>query len=245
MRTSLLSLLLCAALAPTLTGCDEMLGHEKIKGNGNVVKQTRQTARFDQLELKGNMDVYIRQGEQQEVVVEIDENIQPYIILEENEGELEIKQKDNTSLRTNRATKVYITVADLRLISLSGSGNININGKFVAGDKLAFSLSGSGNIKSDELDAPRIEADMAGSGDISLKGNTREVKVDIAGSADFHGTDLLAENAEVNIAGSGDAHVYASMRVTASIAGSGDVRYRGDAIATTSSVVGSGSLRKE
>lgn len=245
MRTLVTCVILSVAAMPLFTGCDVIIGRETVRGNGHIIKQDRPTAPFDELELQGSMDVYVTIGAEQKVTVETDENIQPFIELEENAGELAINQKDNTSISTNRGVKVYVTTPKLENISLSGTGNIYLDGKFVSTDRIKFSLSGSGNLKAREVDAPIVEARLTGSGNIYIKGKTRDVEVDIEGSADFMGEDLLAENAKVNIAGSGDAHVYASLKIDANIAGSGDVKYRGNAPTISSSIAGSGSVKKD
>lgn len=245
MRKLFTCLLLCISGLTMLSACDEMMGRERIKGSGHVVKQTREVREFSGVDLRGNMNIYISQGAVRKVEVETDDNVQEYIELEEDGGQLIVKQRNNTSISTNRDIRVYITVPSLNDVSISGSGNIYIKDKFTSTDRMAFSISGSGNLKAGDIDAPEVRADIAGSGNMELKGNTRDVKVSIAGSSDFLGSELLAENVNVDIAGSGDAHVYASMKLEANIAGSGDVRYRGDATVSNMSIVGSGSVRKE
>jgi hypothetical protein len=245
MRKLFTYLLLCISGLTMLSACDEMMGRERVKGNGHVVKQNREVPEFHGIDLRGNMNIYISQGAARKVEVETDDNIQAYIELEEEDGQLIVKQRNNTSISTNRDIRVYITVPSLNDVAISGSGNIYMKDKFVSKDRLAFSISGSGNIKAGNIDAPEVRADIAGSGNMELKGSTRDVKVSIAGSSDFLGSELLAENVNVDIAGSGDAHVYASMKLEANIAGSGDVRYRGDATVSNMSIVGSGSVRKE
>ncbi|UYQ91833.1 DUF2807 domain-containing protein [Chitinophaga horti] len=245
MRNIFTCLLLAVTTVFVFSGCDEMIGNERVKGNGHVVKQAREVVPFQRIDIRGSMDVYIHQGATARVEIETDENVQPYIELEAEEGELIVKQRNNTSIRTSKPVRVYITVASLDAVSLSGSGNIYMKDKFTADDKMLFSLSGSGVIKAAELDAPSVDVEIAGSGDMELKGKTRDMNVSIAGSSNFHGSELLAENVKVDISGSGDAHVYASIKIEANIAGSGDVRYRGDATAGNTSIVGSGSVRKE
>ncbi|MCK7557349.1 DUF2807 domain-containing protein [Chitinophaga sedimenti] len=185
MRKLFTCLLLCISGLTMLSACDEMMGRERIKGSGHVVKQTREVREFSGVDLRGNMNIYISQGAVRKVEVETDDNVQEYIELEEDGGQLIVKQRNNTSISTNRDIRVYITVPSLNDVSISGSGNIYIKDKFTSTDRMAFSISGSGNLKAGDIDAPEVRADIAGSGNMELKGNTRDVKVSIAGSSDF------------------------------------------------------------
>ena len=54
------------------------------------------------------------------------------------------------------------------------------------------------------------------------------LEVHIAGSGNYRGGDLKAENASVDIAGSGDASYLPITTLKASVAGSGNVTYRGN-----------------
>ena len=80
-------------------------------------------------------------------------------------------------------------------------------------------------------------------GIIELAGETKDVTVKIAGSGNFKGEKLKAENVETHIAGSGDAKVFADVKLDVHIAGSGSVFYKGNA-SVTQKIVGSGEVKK-
>ena len=50
---------------------------------------------------------------------------------------------------------------------------------------------------------------LAGSGDITLKGTTKDLTTKIAGSGDFNGSNLSSKNVTAKITGSGDISVFA------------------------------------
>ncbi len=86
--------------------------------------------------------------------------------------------------------------------------------------------------------------EIAGSGDVRAKGKTGTVAIRVSGSGDVHLGDLEARDGNVEVSGSGDVEVWASDSLLISVAGSGDVIYRGDPPKVTKSVAGSGSIRK-
>jgi len=94
-----------------------------------------------------------------------------------------------------------------------------------------------------EVDAPRLAAEVSGSGSIYLKGQTKDVELDLTGAGHAHCYELLAENTKVDITGAGSAEVYASVRLKADVSGAGSVNYKGNA-EVSQSVSGAGSVNK-
>lgn len=88
-----------------------------------------------------------------------------------------------------------------------------------------------------------MKADIAGSGNIHITGETKDELIKIAGHGDYKGEDLKAENAEIHIAGSGNVKVFADNKLEIHIAGSGDVYYKGNAT-IEQHIAGSGTIKK-
>jgi hypothetical protein len=238
--------LLCQAIVASsasvlLYSCD-VIGQNRVKGNGHVIKEERQVAPFHRIKVEGSMNVYLTQGAAKAAVIEAEDNIAPLVELVEEEGRLVVRLKRGVSISTHKDLNVFLTTPEVNEASLAGSGDLKLDGKFTSRSDVKFSLSGSGNLKG-EINAPAVKASIAGSGDMNLKGETKEMSLSIAGSGNFEGDELLSENVNVNIAGSGDADVYASVKLDAKIAGSGNVNYKGTP-QISSSVAGSGSISK-
>jgi hypothetical protein len=235
------SLLHCTTLillAFTLFSCNG----RHIKGSGHVTKSSRKLGSYNQIEVKGSMDVYLTQGPEQEAVIEGDDNLIQYIELVEEGDKLIIRQKDHVSLSYRNEIKIRLTAPDVKSLGLSGSGNIKLINTLDNDDAVALATSGSGDIEG-AVHAPEVSASITGSGNIEVSGETRDLEVNIAGSGNFAGKSLMAENANVNIAGSGDADVHASVKLEAKVVGSGDVNYGGNP-EVSSKIMGSGGVSK-
>ena len=83
---------------------------------------------------------------------------------------------------------------------------------------------------------------IKGSGDVYAAGIADKVDVEIMGSGDVRARKLVAREAAVKIAASGDAEVHAREKLTASVSGSGEVRYAGSPANVSKTVRGSGSV---
>lgn len=222
-------------------GCN-WIGIHTVTGNGNIATENRSVAGFSEVSIGGPFVVELTQGENYAVRIETDENLIRYINFDKDGRRLKIKVHNGVNIRSKHGVKVYISMPEVRAVSFAGSGKVMVKGKLVADKKLDFSVAGSGDIEAD-IDCPEVDADIAGSGTIKLSGQTREVKIDIAGSGDFKAENLLSERAKISIAGSGSAWVFASTNLDISIAGSGDVYYKGNPGNIKRSVAGSGNIK--
>jgi hypothetical protein len=108
-----------------------------------------------------------------------------------------------------------------------------------------FALNGSGRLEIDDYDQPDLELDVAGSGEVSVRGKTRRADLEIAGSGEADLDALTLTSARVSVAGSGDARLAPTAAAEVSIAGSGDVTLRRRPPSLTSSISGSGALNFE
>src|SRR5215212_5144174 len=122
---------------------------QTIKGNGQVKKESRTVSDFTSLASHGSMDVQIAYGNSNNIEVEADENLLPYIETTVESGVLSIKSKKNVNLKSKSRMVVYVTMNKMNSLQLSGSGNINGQGAFSNTGKTKIGVSGSGNIKLD------------------------------------------------------------------------------------------------
>ncbi len=234
-------LLFLTVIMLTATSC-RWFGYKRVVGNGNLETQDRPIQRAERIKLAGSYDVEITQGPTTSVKVEADENILPFILTRSEDGFLIIKSKDHVSLSTDNTIKIYITTPKLEQVNLAGSGNIIGKSKFTGGDKLTLKIAGAGDMKM-EVNTPSIEAEIAGSGSMTLTGETRDQRIRISGVGDYIGEALKSENAVVKIAGSGNVKLFAAATMDVNIAGVGSVYYKGSPT-VKQHVAGSGEVKK-
>lgn len=234
-------LLFLTVIMLTATSC-RWFGYKRVVGNGNLETQDRPVKRAERIKLAGSYDVEITQGPTTSVKVEADENILPFILTRSEDGFLIIKSKDHVSLSTDNTIKIFITTPKLEQVNLAGSGNIIGKSKFTGGDKLTLKIAGAGDMKM-EVNTPSIEAEIAGSGSMTLTGETRDQRIRISGVGDYIGEALKSENAVVKIAGSGNVKLFAAATLDVNIAGVGSVFYKGSPT-VKQHVAGSGEVKK-
>ena len=234
--------LLIAIVLISLSSC-RFTGGKRIKGNGNVVTRELNKGDFTKVEQRGSFDVYLSNSPSASVKIEAEENLIEYIETFINDNTLVIRTKEGYSLKPDRDVKIYISAPQLTDIQSSGSGDIISQSLLSDSTKISFGVRGSANIQVD-VNAPEIDAEISGTGDMELKGQTRKFNAEVKGSGNIKASDLKAEDTDIEIKGSGDADVFASASLNVNVRGSGDVRYKGNAPKVTNDIKGSGSVSK-
>ncbi|MEP7155804.1 MAG: head GIN domain-containing protein [Betaproteobacteria bacterium] len=173
---------------------------------------------------------------------------------------LNVKSLSNISIRGSGDIIGDQLKSDKLEISIAGSGDVKITS--VRADQFKIGIAGSGDVMIATLDSKLVDASIRGSGDIRLQsvqagqvnisvkgsgdvyaaGNADKVDVEIHGSGDVRARKLIAREAGVKIVASGDAQVHANEKLTASVSGSGDIRYAGSPASINRSVKGSGTI---
>ena len=230
-------------LSVILSSCvnnDFILG-KRVHGLGGTTTETRDVRTFDEVEITNNSDVEIYKSNELTVEVSDYSNLVKYTVVEVEGRRLMIKtEPDNISLSDSKS-KVIIHIPDnLKVLHISGSGNMILKDGFT--DISKISISGSGNIEASKpCNLNNVTATISGSGDISFKGNANNVTLQISGSGDIDFSDVKAQNAVSQISGSGNINLYATGTLDANISGSGDIEYYGHPT-VNSNVSGSGSI---
>ncbi len=213
---------------------------ERVRGNGKVKTETRNTGDYDGVSVGGFFDVILVKGKEGKVTIEGEENLLEYIITEVKRGTLKIKVEKGVNIKTTRKLKVTVPVSDIDHVSLGGSGNVKSDATLRA-DDFNVSLGGSGNI-SLSIDANNVKGSIGGSGNIKLSGKADYFKCSIAGSGTIKAYELETNTLKATIAGSGDIRTTVKNEISATVAGSGSIYYKGDPDKVKTKSVGSGSV---
>jgi hypothetical protein len=213
----------------------------QISGEGDIVKQEISLEPIHSIALGFSGDVILTQGSTQKIVLEGQKNVIDNIKRDVNGGTWELHY--DKSVRQSKAVKIYITLPTLRVIAVSGSGNITGTNKFTNLGNVEIVASGSGEV-SLAIEAADVECAVSGSGDVHLDGSARTIEIAVSGSGNVDAQNLKTGSCEIAISGSGDALVYCIESLDAAISGSGDIRYKGNAPKVHASVHGSGDIRE-
>lgn len=218
----------------------------EINSNKKIAStQDRQVSGFTGISSSGSYDVKVMMGNTESLKLEGDEELLKEIETVVEDGILKIRTKKHSNNWNWKKgwgkVTVYVHAKSLNNITLSGSGNIRIDGT-VKATKLTNAVSGSGNIYLN-ANADEYISNISGSGEITISGNANKAMIKVSGSGNFSGKSFSADIADVKVSGSGNVQIKADKTLNAAVSGSGNIRYSGNPqVSKTKS--GSGSISK-
>jgi hypothetical protein len=213
-----------AILIIVITSCMSAQSWKTVYGNKKVVTKERKTDSFTGIKVSSGIDVYLKQGNDESVSVEADENLHEYIITEVRGGILDVYSEYN--IRDAERKRVYVTIKEVNSVRTTSAGDV-LGETPIKSDRLELSASSAGDIKL-EVIAKDIDIDISSSGDMTISGETDMLKADLSSAGDLNAYDLKAREADVSVSSAGDADIYATEKITARASSAGDVNYKGD-----------------
>lgn len=210
---------------------------------GQTVKETRDVSGFTGVSLAFSGDVYITQGNQFKVEIEADKEVMDLLVSEIQGDRLILKTRNNV-WRNLGQVKAYITMPQIDELSISGSGDM-ISESAIKTDEMELNVSGSGSLRITNLSAREVDAEVTGSGDIIVGGQSAEgseLDATITGSGNIKAEGFAVNEATVHITGSGSASVNVLKELETNITGSGSVNYKGNPL-INANATGSGRTR--
>lgn len=196
-----------------------------IKGEGNIVSETRMVGEFAKIEANGSADVTVVADDEYFVIVKGYSNLVPIYKTKVNGDRLILEYKEGYWNVRNDNITVEVHTPYVDKVSLNGSGSIYVGAGY---------------------DHERLDANINGSGNVEVARSTfRYMDVFINGSGNFNAETAEVNNVYVKISGSGDAWVYVLDYLRVRISGSGNVYYRGNPGTIDTDVSGSGQVHKK
>ncbi|TBO44921.1 head GIN domain-containing protein [Pedobacter kyonggii] len=230
----------------TLTSSINVIAKNQIsintsKNNGD----NRDVKNFNGVAAAGPINVIVTLGNSESCRLEGDADALASIVTEVKGNVLVIRPQTSITSWTRKyegkKITAYVTAKELASLTVSGDGNLSVNGKISTGS-LTTTVSGSGSIKA-TADVDNYSGVISGSGAINITGGADHAKVVISSSGTFAGKSFSTKTLTSTISGSGTVNIAVSESIKAVISGSGSVNYSGNP-SVDKTVVGSGGVRK-
>lgn len=200
-----------------------------IRGGGPETTENRTVPGFTKvdIEVPAHAEISVSPGATAGVSLSGSQNILSEVRTEVREGTLKIFIREGAMMVTDEKIRATITMPALEALDLSGASDADIKGT-VSGNRLDIDVSGAGRVTAADVQVQDLEADISGSGDLSIAtGATGKASFDISGSGSVRAFGFVAQNIEADVSGSGDMEVNAVQQLDAEVSGSGNIRYKG------------------
>jgi hypothetical protein len=230
-----------SVVATVIPSCNTL---ETVRGNKNTVDKEIDVSDYTKIDISvpGEL-VYLQTPDKAPYLqITVDENILPLLEIETAGERLKIRCRKNTNIRPSRLI-VHTGSSHLSKVGVTGSGKIHLKDEVKSGD-MTIGITGPGTVISDALSCEKMRLTVTGSGKIKLKGTGGEASCTVTGSGDIDVSACPVRSADCRVTGSGDVLVCAEDKLTATVAGSGNIGYRGNPPEINVRVTGSGNIRQ-
>lgn len=229
------------AITALFSSCN-YIGGRRVEGDGNVISQDRNFRDFTAIEVSSAIHLTVTQDSAYSVKVETDSNLQELVEIYKEGGVLRIRLANNISLNPTRDVAVHVSGPSFDHIGASGACNVVGKNMFTGNQRFDLELSGASEADL-QIDAPVVNVELSGACKATLKGKTRDLRIDCSGSSSVRAFELPAENVSAGLSGASNADVFASVRIEGELSGASDMDYKGGA-QTNIHTSGASSIRK-
>lgn len=217
------------------SGCNKS---DHVKGNGKEALETREVSSFNAIDIQGNYEVKLIEGNKEGLEVIADENIIPLIATEVVENTLKISNK--VKIKNKENIKINIFYNDLHAIHCGGASSIK-NDSPLHSEDLKLGMSGTGLIDL-EIIAKMLELNLSGTGFIKLSGIVEKEVLNLSGAGKLNASNLKSKDCDIKLSGIGSAQVYVEDHLDAYLSGVGGIKYRGNPNTVVRDVAGIGTI---
>jgi hypothetical protein len=233
-------LMVVAALSLVVGACtsigDLVDQANQIVGSGVGATEERPVGAFDTIRFEALGDVHITIGTSESLTIEADDNLLERITSEVRGSTLVISLERGFAIVPKHGVTYGITVPSLRLLDVSGVGDIEVGP--IEAKEFKLDLSGVGDVWLTGVDVDLLTIDYSGVGSVAARGVAVRQDVSLSGVGSYDGADLETRETTIAASGTGGATIWATDSVDITASGVGSVRYWGNP--TDTSVTSSG-----
>lgn len=158
--------------------------------NLSVLTELKDNTPIDKIAVKGNVEVFITQGEHQSITV-YDNYYGKNALTQIEDGTLRISSYEDKKL------SVWVTVKDLKSIEAADKANVyGINEFKVLDLNITLENEATANVK---LDTYQLHSQISGSSKLILKGNTVHQTVSATDDANIDVSKFVSNSEELNL----------------------------------------------
>lgn len=186
---------------------------------------------FNELEISGLFDLYIKQGSGYEVelIGPASEKEKYKVVRMGNTLVIDYSDEKRFRLRKNplrfEEMKINITMPEVDKINLKGAGKVFVNG--FTEDNLKIKVLGAIKVKAD-VNARNLALYLSGASELSLSGEGTTMDAKIIGASKFDAYDFRVKDALVEASGASKAKVYVTGRLEIDEGLASKVSYKGN-----------------
>ncbi len=194
---------------------------------GPITKEVRNLNEFTGISIGHGFVAEISyNSDEQDVIVEVPENFQQYIITNVVDGVMTLKVDNSVNLKDFNTRKIYISTASLNYIGASGGSNCFSADDF-SNNEFTFNLSG-GSQSDMSIECLNMRISLSGGSSLSLEGMCNTItSLNASGGSQHYGFNFIAQNINIEASGGSMVEVNVTKALTVTASGGSNVYYKG------------------
>jgi hypothetical protein len=219
-----------------------------------VTKKPLELPEFKGIYVNSNYTIYLKQTNKQEVNVEAlteifsvsDIKVENGILMVNIERKPEVQNKSLWAkiddIKLNPTMKLYVSMKNINELQVNGGGKIISENSLAAGD-LNLAVNGNGSMDID-IKGETVKAEVSGSGTLTLRGYATNLDALNSGSGTVSAFNCPVDNAKIKVTGSGTAELNVANSIEAFVAGSGQIKHKGNTKSASKKIYGTGTVER-
>ncbi len=215
-----------------VAGCNGDHVTDCLQNAGDQVRERVEVSPFTKITVHPNVELILKQGDQTEVIVETGEYLRNEVVVEVNDGRLELWDNNDCNFtRDYNLTKIYVTAPNITEIRSNTGFAISSDGLLVYENLTLLSesfsdpeldtTSGTFDL---ELQLENLNIVSNGLAYFKLRGTTERFNIQFAaGDARLEAAEMVAGEIVLNHRGTNDMFLNPQTSITGTIIGTGDV----------------------
>ncbi len=221
MKNSILFLLV---IMLHLSSCS--YSENKIQGSGNVISKNYNFPDLSEVQIFCICDVELIQGDKNEVVVNVDDNLQEYFIVKQEGQSMYIKTQDKINLDCSKGSKVTIYFKELTKIKSACVGNLISVGN-IKSNRIDLDISSVGKTNLFITDKYMYLSNKS-VGSLTIEGASDEAEIHNSGIGNVDMENFIVKRLKVENSSIGKMQVYAQDELSINNSGIGKMVYSGN-----------------
>jgi phage shock protein PspC (stress-responsive transcriptional regulator) len=201
----------------------------------------RDCAKFNAIDVSGNIELTLTQDSVQQVVVTAGDNILPRVYTGVENGILKIH---TDKLFLNHRIKVAITVDSLYSIKAKGACEVKTEEEFYT-KNFDLDLIGASEADLDIQVTNDTHIDVIGASTAKIRGNSRTLKSEATGASHIDAEDFRNKEVNANAIGASEIKVYATDRFYGRATGASHIECKGNPLQSDKDSNGGSSIEIE
>lgn len=214
-------------------GALPLVGASHWANAADAVRETRVATGFSRLEIDGQADVILRQGNREGLTIEAAGHALKKIESEVSDGTLSISLRDQRHwwdwiLGGSPTRSPRITIDFIQLDRIETAGTVNLRADGFKATDLRLELADASTLRIGDLQATRLRLAGAGAIKAEIAGKVGAQFVELSGASTYQAGALTSDSATLEISGAGKALINAATTLKVEISGAGAVQYIGN-----------------